>query len=108
MRTSERLVEFVVLDFKDAFKQLRVHANERRYLAGRHSRGWFLYLRILLGIASGPLVWEHVAAAIMHATQSMAPPAPNRLHYPHHQSNSGALNLACYVDDPFVTAHGTR
>jgi hypothetical protein len=94
-RTSSKLLEFVVLDFKDAFKQLRVHANERRYLSGRCSRGWFMHLRILFGIVSGPLVWGRIAAAIIHAGHATVgfarplgaqPPTPgNQRGHPEHR-----------------------
>ena len=70
-------------------------------------KGWFLYLRILFGIVSGPLVWGRVAAAITRATQSLASPIPLGLSHPHQTTEEGALNIACYVDDPFLTAYGT-
>jgi len=92
-RSRQDSVEFMGLDFKDAFKQLHVDASEQRYLSGCFSGGWFLYLRILFGIVSGPLVWGRVAAAIMRATQALAPPR--------------ALRVACFVDDPFLTAFGS-
>ena len=38
-RSTDDLVEFIVLDFKGAFKQLKVHASERRYLSGEYSGG---------------------------------------------------------------------
>ena len=45
----------MVLDFKDAFKQLRVAHQERHYLAGEcPAKGIFAYTRIMFGIASGP------------------------------------------------------
>ena len=58
MRTcrSGEDVENMVLDFKDAFKQLRVAEQERHYLAGECPvKGCFAYNRIMFGIASGPL-----------------------------------------------------
>ena len=51
-------LEIMVLDFKDAFKQLRVSEKERHYLAGECPvKGCFSYKRIMFGIASGPLTW---------------------------------------------------
>ena len=56
-------VEIMVLDFKDAFKQLRVAEEERHYLAGECPvKGFFAYHRIMFGIASGPLTCGRVAA----------------------------------------------
>ena len=39
-------VDLIALDFKDAFKQLRVDPKESRFLSGRFSAGWFVYTRI--------------------------------------------------------------
>ena len=63
-------VRFMVLDFSDAFKQLRVSPEEQAFLAGRWTEGWFRYLTVMFGIASGPLVWGRVAAALMRLGQS--------------------------------------
>ena len=56
-------VEFLVLDFKDAFKQLRVHPDERRYLSGVCSLGWFVYYCILFGVVQSRATL-HVRASI--------------------------------------------
>lgn len=92
-RTSAASVRCLVLDFKDAFKQLSVAPDEQRFLSGSWSKGWFVYQRLLFGIVCGPLLWGRVAACIMRATQAL---------YPSH-----ACRLACYVDDPFILAFGT-
>jgi hypothetical protein len=44
----------LVLDFRDAFKQLHVHPDEQRFLSGTLSQGWFAYLRVLFGVVTGP------------------------------------------------------
>ena len=48
--------EMFVLDFKDAFKQIHVHASEQKHLAGQAMGKYFHYLNIVFGIKSGPLV----------------------------------------------------
>ena len=68
MRTCEpgEDVELMVLDFKDALRQLRVAEQERHCLAGECPvKGCFAYSRIMFGIASGPLAWGRVAAQLM-------------------------------------------
>ena len=47
----------MALDFKDAFKQLRVKPSERKHLAVQIEGGFFASLTVLLGICTGPLVW---------------------------------------------------
>ena len=82
---------YMVLDFSDAFKQLRVAQDEQRFLSGAWSQGWFLYQTVMFGIASGPLVWGRVAAALMRFGQSVL-------------QKDGCL--ACFVDDPIMPAVG--
>ena len=82
---------YMVLDFADAFKQLRVAPDEQTFLAGRWPQGWFRYMTVMFGIASGPLVWGRVAAALMRLGQSTL-------------QDEGCL--ACYVDDPIMSTRG--
>ena len=56
-------VEMLVLDFTDAFEQLIVAPNERRFLSGKALNGWFMYITVLFGVLSGPLLWGRVAAS---------------------------------------------
>ena len=93
-RAVQDELEFLVLDFKDAFKMLAVHADERRFLAGRAMGGFFCYKSVLFGVGSGPLVWGRVAAWLCRATQALF------------GDREAALN--CYVDDPILLLCGTR
>ena len=61
-RSATQGVGLMVLDFKDAFKQLHVHPDEQRFLTGAYSDGCFAYSRVLFGVVTGPLVWGRVAA----------------------------------------------
>ena len=70
-KNSNEGVEFLTLDFRDAFKQLHVVASERRFLAGAAMGGFFSYRTVLLGVGSGPLVWCRVAAWVMRSTQAL-------------------------------------
>ena len=84
-------VELVVLDFADAFKHLRVSPLEQPYLAGRAWSGVFVYLVVLFGIGSGPLVWGRVAAAVLRMTQSLL-------------ADYGRSE--CFVDDTLLVLRG--
>ena len=89
----EEQVELLVLDFKDAFKHLHVHPDERPYLSGTGLHGWFVYLTVLFGIVSGPLVWGRVAALVMRATQALF--------------SADRARIQCYVDDPLMAIRGS-
>ena len=54
-QTGTKEVEYMTTDFRDAFKQLRVNPQERRYLGGEGLLGFFVYLVVLFGVKSGPL-----------------------------------------------------
>ena len=64
-------VGLFVLDFKDAFKQIKVHPAEHKYLAGQAAGKYFHYLCIVFGIKSGPLVWGRTAALLMRLTSAV-------------------------------------
>ena len=51
-------VEYFVLDFKDAFKQLSLDPRERRYMGGEALGDFFVHRVLVFGIKSGPLIGE--------------------------------------------------
>ena len=80
-----------VLDFADAFKHLSVAPEEQAYLSGRAWHIVFMYLVVLFGIGSGPLIWGRVAAAALRITQAVL----------------GARGRAeCFVDDTILILRG--
>lgn len=89
---EREVIEFVVLDFKDAFKHLPVRMDERRFHAGQAAKdgvpGYFVYKTVLFGAIAGPLVWGRLAALLMRCTASAL--------------DSSRAALQCYVDDPFM------
>ena len=85
-------VEVWSLDFSDAFKQLPVRHQEKRFLTGRSLGGFFVYHTVLFGIRTGPLVWGRVASLISRCTQAVL--------------RQGRLQV--YVDDPFLTLVGDK
>ncbi len=82
----------LVLDFRDAFKQLKVDEAEQKYLGGSALGGYFVYQVLLFGIRSGPLIWGRVAALTMRITAAALYECPAR--------------LQCYVDDPILSIVG--
>lgn len=82
------------LDFKDAFKSLRLDESERFVVAGKAGNRFFSYETVLFGVLSGPLVWGRFAAFVMRASQAMLRPGRGR--------------LQCYVDDPIAALRGTE
>ena len=89
---GDRVLTFLSLDFKDAFKHLQISEDERRFCSGWSSLGWFAYKVLLFGIMSGPLLWCRVSALIMRLTQAVFP---------------NDLAISCFVDDPLFTLAGT-
>ena len=92
-KSSDEEVELLVLEFKDAFKHLHAHPDERPFLSGTGLDGWLVYLTVLFGVVSGPSVWGRVAALVMRATQALFSDKRGR--------------LQCYVDDPILAIRGT-
>ena len=86
-------VEFFVLDFKDAFKQLTIAPVAGHFLGGEALGGFFVYTVLVFGIKSGPLIWGRVAALLMRLIAAMLFDAPAR--------------LQCFVDDPLAAVAGT-
>ena len=89
---GDRVLTFLSLDFKDAFKHLQISEDERRFCSGWSSLGWFAYKVLLFGIMSGPLLWCRVSALIMRLTQAVFP---------------DDLAISCFVDDPLFALAGT-
>ena len=52
-RNNNDGVEFLTLDFRDAFKQLHVVASEKPFWAGAVMGGFFSYRTVLFGVVSG-------------------------------------------------------
>ena len=84
-------VEVWSLDFSDAFKQLPVRHQEKRFLSGITKGGYFVYHTVLFGIKTGPLVWGRTAALIARMTQGVLEKS----------------RLQLYVDDPILSLRGT-
>ena len=86
-------MEFMVLDFSDAFWQVPLHPEERRFFCAKVQIAgvtkYVVFLRTVQGSRSAPLSWARVAAILMRLTQSAVGKNNARLH--------------CFVDDPIAS-----
>ena len=80
-------------DIEDAFHQIPLRRNERRFTAASIS-GWFFAFTVLVfGSGSAPTVWGRYASWLARSTIAIAQP--------------GTLRMEIYVDDPVYVAKGT-
>ena len=86
-------VEFLVVDFKDAFLTLRLAHEERAYTIVNDGQRFLAYRSLPFGLGSAPLVWGRVAAWLSRLAQSTMDPW-----------TEGRLQV--YVDDPCFTLRG--
>ena len=93
-RQPGEFIALLSLDFSDAFKQIPVKHEEKRFLSGQAMGGYFYFHKVLFGIKTGPLVWCRLAALISRCTQSCF--HPNR------------LRMQLFVDDPLITLRGSE
>ena len=64
-------LEFVVLDFTDAFWTLPLSIFERKFFVSRLRGVYFAYRRLAQGSRDAPLVWARVAALICRLVQAL-------------------------------------
>ena len=50
--------KFTKLDLKNAYLQMEVHENDKKYLSINIHKGLFRYNRLSFGIASAPAIWQ--------------------------------------------------
>ena len=85
---------FLVLDFKDAFKQVPLAQAERRFYPFALQGEWFVYRVLPMGAVGSPLVWCRVAAFLARAAAAIL-------------GDKGG-DIATYVDDPLVVVTGSH
>ena len=86
-------MEYMVLDYTDAFYKLPLHPEERKFYTA-HFNGMFLnWNRIAQGSKNGPQLFGRLSAMIARLTQGVFDPPRLRLHV--------------YIDDPIVILKGT-
>jgi hypothetical protein len=90
--------EWFVLDFKDAFWQVPLRPDERRFFCANILRNgeerYVVFLRAVQGSRSAPLSWARVVALLQRLTQSAAGSDKARLH--------------CFIYDPIASISGTQ
>ena len=86
-----------VLDYTQAFWQMPIRPEERRYFCAtailRGRRRYLVYLRAAQGSALAPLLWCRLIACVCVRTQSLLQP--------------DQASLMCSVDDPLAALAGT-
>ena len=93
LMTPQEHLEFLVIDFSDAFYTLRLDPRERPWVCVKGLDScYYLPKSVCFGLACGPLLWGRVAAAAMRLAQSAVGGAEAR--------------LQCFVDDPIIVARG--
>lgn len=93
---SEEALEFMVLDFKEAFWNVPLAKAERRFFVGRHRGKFYVFMRAAQGSRNGPLAWAGVISLVMRLTQGMF-----------WDAGRCPVRLNTYVDDPLTVIRGT-
>lgn len=73
---------FSKIDLKDAYLQLEVHPDSRKYLVIATHKGYFAYKRLPFGISFAPSLFQRIMDQIL----------------------SGIEGVVCYLDDILITA----
>ena len=87
-------LEMMVLDFSDWFYQIPLAQSERKYFAFKFGNKYAVYLTQPQGSRNAPVVCGRVAAYIGRLTQGVI--------------QACNMRLQIYVDDPIISAIGTR
>jgi len=95
-------VEQFVIDATDAFWELGLRPEERRFFVGKLGDKFLVYLRTAQGSRGAPLSWAAVFGLICRCVQSLffvgSKAAPH----------SFEADMQVYVDDPWVAAIGDK
>jgi len=86
-------VSYAVLDISEAFWNIPLHPDERRFFVFQCRGCWFVILRTAQGSRSAPLTWGRTMSLSARMAQSTAPPS--------------RLRIETYVDDPCMIVRGT-
>ena len=73
--------KFSELDLSQAYHQMLLHPDDRKYTTINTHLGLFQYTRLPFGIASAPAIFQHQMEKILQ----------------------GIPNIACYLDDVLIT-----
>ena len=99
---SEPGVEQFVIDATDAFWEVGLHPEERRFFVGKLGDNFLVYLRTAQGSRGAPITWAAIFGLVCRCVQS--------LFYTGHTHKRGwfEAELQVYVDDPWAALIGNR
>ena len=86
-------LEWLVLDVADAFHNIPLKPQERRFACGKVGNRFIVFRVLCMGGKSAPTIWGRFAAAIGRVLASIA--------------NPDSFRVEVYVDDPLLTAAGS-
>ena len=86
-------LEWMVLDFSNAFFIMPLHPRERKHFVISHRGTFYVFIVLTQGARGSPLTWGRLAALVTRLTQSM---------FEH-----GEAHLQTYVDDPIMVSSGS-
>jgi hypothetical protein len=89
-------IELLVLDFSDAFWNIPLAAEERRFFVGQLRGKFYVFLRAAQGSRNGPLAWAGVISLVMRLVQAVF-----------WERGVCPVRLNTYVDDPLAMIRGT-
>jgi hypothetical protein len=99
---DDETLEYLVLDFVDAFWQIPLAQLEKRYFVGQHRNCYYVFNRTAQGSRNGPFAWGSLAALGARLTQSLFISGQAR-----RGRKAYSLRMQVYVDDPLSTLRGT-
>ena len=85
---------FLVFDIENAFNNIPVRANERRFTCAAIGGKYLVFHTLVFGSASSPTVWGRFAAWLGRSTAAILRP--------------DTAGLQIYVDDPLLAARGSK
>ena len=98
--------EQFVIDATDAFWELGLHPEERRFFVGKVKGKFLVYLRTAQGSRGAPLSWAAVFGLICRCIQAMfCTTAVKGFSF---SAKDFAVALQVYVDDPWLALRGDR
>ena len=61
------------MDYRDAFCTMQIAEAERRRVVAKGTESYYAFRRVAFGLASGPLLWGRLAAAMARMLQGITP-----------------------------------
>lgn len=102
-RGTERTAEQFVIDATDAFWELGLRPEERRFFVGMLRGKYLVYLRTAQGSRGAPLSWAAVFGLICRCVQSLFFKGTFAIT----SRAKFSVDLQVYVDDPWAVVSGT-